>query len=70
MLQARGLWIAVSNSTDDYVEDRMALEVFSKAVPAEMMGPVTAKATAKIAWDTIRMMNIGARPRRTPSVRV
>ena len=40
MLQARGLWVAVSVGTIDFVEDRMALEVISKAVAAEMMGTI------------------------------
>jgi hypothetical protein len=59
MLQARGLWIAVSMGTDDYTEDRMALEVIAKAVPTEMMGSITTKATAKTAWDAIRTMYVG-----------
>ncbi|WVZ58489.1 hypothetical protein U9M48_008761 [Paspalum notatum var. saurae] len=59
MLQARGLWIAVSVGTNDLTEDRMALEVLSKAVPVEMMGTIANKATAKLAWDSIRVMNIG-----------
>ncbi|WVZ59800.1 LOW QUALITY PROTEIN: hypothetical protein U9M48_009898 [Paspalum notatum var. saurae] len=57
MLQARGLWIAVSIGTDDLTEDRMALEVLTKAVPA--MGTIANKATAKIAWDSIKLMNVG-----------
>ncbi|WVZ61598.1 hypothetical protein U9M48_011450 [Paspalum notatum var. saurae] len=38
MLQARGLWLPLTLRTNDVTEDRMALEVLSKAVPAEMMG--------------------------------
>ncbi|WVZ85161.1 hypothetical protein U9M48_032111 [Paspalum notatum var. saurae] len=59
MLQARGLWIAVSIGTDVLIEDRMALEVLTKAVPAELMGTIAYKATAKIAWDSIKLMNVG-----------
>jgi hypothetical protein len=59
MLQARGLWTAVSDGTDDFTEDRMALEVISKAVPPELMGTVASKATAKAAWDMLRLRNIG-----------
>jgi hypothetical protein len=54
MLQAQGLWTAVSDSTDDFTEDRMALEVISKAIPPEHMGTVASKA----AWDMLRLRNI------------
>jgi hypothetical protein len=47
MLQARGLWSAVSEGTSDYTEDRMALKVISKAVPVEMMGSIASKPTSK-----------------------
>ncbi|CAO2149348.1 unnamed protein product [Urochloa humidicola] len=59
MLQAWGLWIAVSLGTDDYVEDQMALEVIAKPVPPEMTGTIAAKSSAKAAWDAIRLMNVG-----------
>ena len=59
MLQARGMWVAVSIGTDDYVEDRMALELISKAVPTEMMGTMANKASAKVAWDAIRRIHVG-----------
>jgi hypothetical protein len=49
MLQARDLWTTVSVGTIDYTEDCMALEVISKAMPVEMMGPITSKPTAKAA---------------------
>ncbi|KAJ1282550.1 hypothetical protein BS78_03G060800 [Paspalum vaginatum] len=59
MLQARGLWIAVTLGTNDVTEDRMALEVLAKAIPAEMMGTIASKPTAKVAWDAIKVMNVG-----------
>jgi hypothetical protein len=49
MLQARGLWDAVIEGTSDYTEDRLALEVISKAVSAEMMGTMASKPSAKAA---------------------
>jgi hypothetical protein len=58
MLQARGLWSAVSEDTSDYTEDRMALEVISKAVPVEMMGSMASKPTAKAAWEAIILRNV------------
>lgn len=49
----------MSVGTDGYSEDRMALEVIAKAVPAEMIGSITSKVSAKVAWDTIRTMYVG-----------
>ncbi|KAG8070343.1 hypothetical protein GUJ93_ZPchr0006g45518 [Zizania palustris] len=60
MLQARGLWTTMSDGTSDYTEDRMALEVLSKAVPPEMMGAIATKASAKIAWESLQLRNVGA----------
>jgi hypothetical protein len=49
----------VSVRTTDYAKDRMALEVISKAVPVEMMGPIASKPTAKAAWESIKLLNVG-----------
>jgi hypothetical protein len=38
MLQARGMWTAVSDDPIDFIKDRMSLDVISKVVPVEMMG--------------------------------
>lgn len=58
MLQARGLWVAVSEGTTNYVDDRNALEILSKAVPPELMGAVVGKATAQDAWNMLRLRNV------------
>jgi hypothetical protein len=58
-LQAQGLWNAVVDGTTDFTEDRMALEVISKAVPPEMLGSVATKETTKLAWDALKQRNIG-----------
>jgi uncharacterized membrane protein YgcG len=60
MLQARGLWLVVSVGTDDYTEDRMALEVLTKAVPPELMGTISNKASAKATWDALYLRNVSA----------
>jgi uncharacterized membrane protein YgcG len=60
MLQARGLWLAVSVGTDDYTEDRMALEVLTKVVPPKLMGTIANKASAKATWDALYLRNVGA----------
>jgi hypothetical protein len=49
----------VSTGTGSFVNDRNALEVISKAVPPELMGVVASKATARDAWDMLRVRNIG-----------
>jgi hypothetical protein len=49
----------VSVRTTDYTKDRMALEVISKAVLVEMMGPITSKLTAKASWESIKLHNVG-----------
>jgi uncharacterized membrane protein YgcG len=54
-----GLWLVVSVSTTDYTEDRMALEVLTKAVSPELMGTIANKATAKAACDSMYLWNIG-----------
>jgi ribosomal protein L15 len=59
MLQTRSLWIAVSEGTSDYTEDRMALEVISKSVPVLMMGSIVSKSMAKAAWEAITLCNVG-----------
>jgi hypothetical protein len=53
MLQARGLW------TPDYTEDRMALEVITKAVPPELLGSTASKTSIKEVWDAIILRNVG-----------
>lgn len=44
---------------DDFTEDRMALEVISRAVPPELMGPMANKDSAKEAWDALKLRNVG-----------
>jgi hypothetical protein len=60
MLQARGMWLALSVGTKDYTKNFMALEVLTKAVPPELMGTIANKATVKIAWDSLHLRNVGA----------
>jgi hypothetical protein len=71
MLQARGLWTAVTEGTPDSTEDRMVLEVILKAVPTEMMGSIASRVSAKVVWESITLRNIGVtrvrRPRQAPS---
>jgi hypothetical protein len=49
----------VSTGAGSFVDDRNTLEVISKAVPPELMGAVASKATARDAWDMLRVRNIG-----------
>jgi hypothetical protein len=59
MLQAWGMWHAVKEVSEDYMEDRMALEVIAKAVQPNMLGSIASKPTVKVAWDLITMRNVG-----------
>jgi hypothetical protein len=59
MLQARGLWNAVTKGASDYTEDRMALEVIAKVVPPYLMGSIVSKPSAKAAWEAIILRNVG-----------
>jgi hypothetical protein len=59
MLEARGLWNAVTEGASDYTEDRMALEVTAKSVPPELMGSIASKPSAKAAWEAIILRNVG-----------
>jgi hypothetical protein len=59
MLEARHLWTAISVGTTERDEDRQAMEALLHAVPPEMVSTLGAKATAKVAWDTIKTMRLG-----------
>jgi hypothetical protein len=59
MLQARGLWTAVSEGSTDYTEDRMVLEVVTKVVPLETLGSIMSKPSAKAVWALIILRNVG-----------
>jgi hypothetical protein len=45
--------------TMDYTEDRLALEVIAKAVPPKLMGSITSKPSAKVAWESLVLHNVG-----------
>jgi hypothetical protein len=60
LLQAQCLWLAVSIGTNDYTEDRMALEVVTKVVPTKLMGTIVNKASTKVTWDSLHLRNVGA----------
>jgi hypothetical protein len=49
----------VSEGSADYTEDRMTLEVIAKAVPPEMLGSIANKPSAKVAWESIILRNVG-----------
>jgi uncharacterized membrane protein YgcG len=49
----------VIEGTSDYTEDRLALEVISKAVPTEMVDTIASKPSAKATWELIILRNVG-----------
>jgi hypothetical protein len=59
MLQAWGPWKVVKEVSEDYTEDRMALEVIAKAVPPKMLSSIVSKPMAKAAWESITLRNVG-----------
>lgn len=58
-LQARSLWTAVNVSTNDFIDDCNALEAIALGVPPELRGSIASKATAKLAWDSLKRRHLG-----------
>ena len=59
MLKARRLWAAVTVGTADEEDDQSAMEAILKSVPAEYIVPLGAKDSAKEAWESLEMMQLG-----------
>jgi hypothetical protein len=58
-LQVRNLWCAVKSTGDvDMQLDRMALDAICSAIPPEMISTIAVKASAKEAWESIKVMRI------------
>jgi hypothetical protein len=60
-LQVHGLWEAVSEGDVDDHEDRAALAALLRAVPPELVRTLAAKDNAKVAWDTLKTLRVGAK---------
>jgi hypothetical protein len=58
MLQGRHLWDAINVGTGEFTDDRNALEALCKAVPPELQGVLTNKATTKEAWDALKTRHL------------
>jgi len=56
MLEARHLWVAVSEGTAERETDRTALECVLCSVPPEMYSTLTDEATVKEAWEALKAM--------------
>jgi hypothetical protein len=54
------MWEAVRYGDVDYYKDRRALDALIAAVLPEMQFSLSKKRTAKEAWDTIDVANIGS----------
>src|SRR5438876_1833592 len=59
MLEAHGLWQACDLGGINHQDDRMALEALIRAIPPEMVSTIAVKATAKVAWDAIKILRVG-----------
>ena len=58
-MQARHLWDAVEYDDVEFDDDHSALDAIYSAVPTEMVPALATKATAKEAWEAIKMLRIG-----------
>ncbi|KAG8070785.1 hypothetical protein GUJ93_ZPchr0006g43514 [Zizania palustris] len=59
-MQARGLWTAVDVGTENFIDDRNALEAITMGLPPELQGSIASKTSAKIAWDSLKKTHLGA----------
>ena len=59
MLEARHLWVAVSEGTAERETDMTALECVLRSVPPEMCSTLAVKATVKEAWEAVKTMRLG-----------
>jgi hypothetical protein len=57
--EAQGLWEATVDDDVDRRDDRQALAVMLRAVPAEMRSTLAVKKSAKEAWEAVRTMRLG-----------
>jgi hypothetical protein len=71
-LQAWCLWRAIDPGDDvSEPEDRLALDALCSAVPPAMVSTLVVKPTTKLAWEAVRIMQIGDdRLRKTTAQRV
>jgi hypothetical protein len=61
-MQAQGIWHAVEPEEGDvikYREDRLALAAILHAVPADMLGSLVRKRTARSAWEAVKTVRVG-----------
>ena len=58
MLKARRLWAAVTMGAADE-DDQSAMEVILKSVPTEYVVTLSAKNSAKDAWESLETMRLG-----------
>jgi len=61
-MQAQGIWHAVEPEEDEvieYREDRLALAAILRAVPADMLGSLARKRTARSAWEAVKTVRVG-----------
>ena len=64
-LQARGLWAAIEGAEDlddeyGYRNDRSALELIYRSVPAELLPVLRKHKTSMACWEAIRKMRAGS----------
>lgn len=57
-LEARRVWTAMHDGTEEHETDRAALEYVLLAVPPEMISTLASKQTAKEVWEAIKTMRV------------
>ena len=57
-MEAQRVWDAIEGG-GSFSQDRAALAAILRAVPEEMHSTLAVKATAKEAWDAIKIMRVG-----------
>ncbi|XP_073362618.1 uncharacterized protein [Aegilops tauschii subsp. strangulata] len=59
-LQVARVWSALTEDAADECDGQRALQIILTGVPPEMLRVLAAKDTAKMAWETIKMMRMGS----------
>jgi hypothetical protein len=59
-LEVKLMWEAVEGNPSSVATDKAALAALLHSVPPEMVGALAVKRTAKAAWDTVKVIRVGA----------
>ena len=57
-MQAGGWWDAVETGDAPFYDERKAMAAILRALRPDMVSPIGAKATAKVAWEAIASSSV------------